>query len=500
MVSVLMAVKLMPERLQTTWQRWPSTQSGSAYVMSTAPALVPYDSTPQNMVPSQSVMASPFVMDSKSYTMSPMIASGPMVNMPPESQYQGHNMYGFDCAPQSATPFPPSAKQYQSDHQQLQMRPMPHGLMTPPRETCRVYTEASDQSSIVKSEPQALEEPKHLKPPKSNSMDGEASRAQCENSVDLLMKVIQTKQDKESTTKGMQHQTEKHGCENDSKSKRGSNGCVIKDKPHACRRKKCEKRFSQSTHLQIHDRKHTGEKPHICPFPECGKRFSQKGNLTSHERRHRGEKPFKCDVPGCNKGFSQKGNLASHIDTHFKRITFYCILKNCVKKPFSTRGNLKTHQNAYHKHELAQLGQKFSQMDYDEMSAEDKELWEYFKDVHKNSNKNIKGRGKDCRVELIVRPAEPLSSQYNIQPPAELQQTPYTMSQGLPHSMGYNSFDLHRGGLGHEFLVARDHQANYGMYEMDQSSVSEATVTPACSPGGMYNEQQHDMHYQNRMY
>jgi len=36
--------------------------------------------------------------------------------------------------------------------------------------------------------------------------------------------------------------------------------------------------------------------------------------------------------------------------------------------------------------------------DGDLVNAADKELWEYFADLYKNSNKGIKGRGKDRKV------------------------------------------------------------------------------------------------------
>lgn len=35
------------------------------------------------------------------------------------------------------------------------------------------------------------------------------------------------------------------------------------------------------------------------------------------------------------------------------------------------------------------------------MSESDKELWEYFSTLYKNSNKGIKGRGKDRRIRSI---------------------------------------------------------------------------------------------------
>ena len=42
---------------------------------------------------------------------------------------------------------------------------------------------------------------------------------------------------------------------------------------------------------------------------------------------------------------------------------------------------------------------KFAQMtDAEPMSPQDRELWEYFATLYKNSNKGIKGRGKDRRI------------------------------------------------------------------------------------------------------
>src|SRR5882757_7636606 len=42
---------------------------------------------------------------------------------------------------------------------------------------------------------------------------------------------------------------------------------------------------------------------------------------------------------------------------------------------------------------------KFSSVDIGElMNSQDRELWEYFANLYKNSNKGIKGRGKDRKV------------------------------------------------------------------------------------------------------
>ena len=40
------------------------------------------------------------------------------------------------------------------------------------------------------------------------------------------------------------------------------------------------------------------------------------------------------------------------------------------------------------------------------VSAVDRELWEYFSTLYKNSNKGIKGRGKDRRISTAPRDRE----------------------------------------------------------------------------------------------
>jgi hypothetical protein len=164
----------------------------------------------------------------------------------------------------------------------------------------------------------------------------------------------------------------------------------------------CNKSFFQKTHLDIHSRAHTGDKPFPCSEPGCGQRFSQLGNLKTHERRHTGEKPYSCDF--CGKRFAQRGNVRAHKIVHDGSKPFTCRLDNCEKQ-FTQLGNLKSHQNKFHAVTLRQLTEKFAQVrDGDDISVADRELFEYFAELYKNSNRGIKGRGKDRKITGTKKP------------------------------------------------------------------------------------------------
>lgn len=154
----------------------------------------------------------------------------------------------------------------------------------------------------------------------------------------------------------------------------------------------CLKYFTQSTHLEVHIRSHIGFKPFECNF--CHKKFTQGGNLRTHLRLHTGEKPFTCDI--CNRSFSRKGNLAAHRLTHENLKPFECRLDNCDKS-FTQLGNLKSHQNRFHLATLNDLTHRLAELSGDALQRlppHEKELLNYFKELYKNSNKGIRGRGK----------------------------------------------------------------------------------------------------------
>ncbi|XP_038837376.1 zinc finger and BTB domain-containing protein 18-like isoform X6 [Salvelinus namaycush] len=103
----------------------------------------------------------------------------------------------------------------------------------------------------------------------------------------------------------------------------------------------CNKGFSCSQNVEIHQRVHTGEKPYSCP--QCHMRFAQSGSLKRHQRVHTGEKPYSC--PQCEKRFSRQHLLKTHLKVHTGERPFICT--HCGKR-FSERSYLRIHQQKNH--------------------------------------------------------------------------------------------------------------------------------------------------------
>jgi hypothetical protein len=83
----------------------------------------------------------------------------------------------------------------------------------------------------------------------------------------------------------------------------------------------------------------------------------------------------------------------------------------------SFANKLQSHQNKFHAATLKYLTQKFATISPgDWVSQEDKELWEYFASLYKNSNKGIKGRGSNRRISAMSPSASSHPSAYTIMP------------------------------------------------------------------------------------
>lgn len=106
-------------------------------------------------------------------------------------------------------------------------------------------------------------------------------------------------------------------------------------------------------------------------------------------------KPFQCKLDGCNKNFTQLGNLK--VDSPDRSLV-------CQGRTAKKVLPSQSHQNKFHKETLKALTDKFASIrDYDSVCKADRELWEYFATLYKNSNKGIKGRGKDRRVGAVTQ-------------------------------------------------------------------------------------------------
>ena len=79
----------------------------------------------------------------------------------------------------------------------------------------------------------------------------------------------------------------------------------------------CDKSFIDNYKLKRHTLIHLNEKKIICEI--CKKKFLLDYNLKVHMRIHNGKKPYCCTFPGCFKKFSQSSNLNIHYKRHFNQ-------------------------------------------------------------------------------------------------------------------------------------------------------------------------------------
>ncbi|KAK1981042.1 hypothetical protein LZ30DRAFT_102742 [Colletotrichum cereale] len=386
------------------WQQ--QTNTGQNYATMDMSNFVQYNSRAAPSAPMNGAVMVPHYMAAPQYNMTQIPAMG----------HQCPTQYHFACTQYGSpptnmnTPFRLPAQQERpvipvavSEHDVPWASSYPQ---EPPSAQTNRNLSPSSRSETKMSNPKTPR-PLNTKETKFNKPTS-ADPVNFTTAIDTLMKAIQKRHDSENIVKGVPRIEQIVKLEPKSPPRPGPMALPApapmatestdapKPKRHICDVDGCGKSFYQSTHLDTHRRAHTGEKPYQCNWPRCGRTFSQPGNLKTHMRRHTGEKPFRCEQ--CSKRFAQRGNLQTHMATHTNAKPFVCKLDDC-NKMFTQRGNLKNHQNKYHEMTLMQMTDWIvSISDVDALSDDQREMYWYFANLYKNSNKGIKGRGKDRRV------------------------------------------------------------------------------------------------------
>ncbi|MCJ1337082.1 hypothetical protein MMC09_002361 [Bachmanniomyces sp. S44760] len=274
--------------------------------------------------------------------------------------------------------------------------------------------------------------------------------------VDTLMLAIQTKMSSRSIKPGTPRSDRARGLEDvkhcsprPSSDKYEDHQDTKSKKRYQCTFASCAKTFLQKTHLDIHIRAHTGYKPFVSSahffsrYVEADNEsllvlqgtimwstiFSTwefEGNQI-HEpilnppltfARHTNVVILGSDrmlVRAVASGSRSAGTFApiglymsrpSHSRANLRDVANtspnLAISRSGLPVAWQRKHDLtgtQSHQNKFHVGALRVLTFKFASMqEGDTVTAIDKELYEYFSALYKNSNKGIKGRGKDRRI------------------------------------------------------------------------------------------------------
>lgn len=105
----------------------------------------------------------------------------------------------------------------------------------------------------------------------------------------------------------------------------------------------CEKRFTANSNLHAHIRNvHSQRKEHRCT--ECNESFTTKDHLNKHQRsRHRQERAYVCGE--CGKSYLQRSHLNDHVAASHREDRYMC---NVCNGSYVSKSSLKRHQQQKH--------------------------------------------------------------------------------------------------------------------------------------------------------
>ncbi|KAJ7729544.1 hypothetical protein DFH07DRAFT_850197 [Mycena maculata] len=127
------------------------------------------------------------------------------------------------------------------------------------------------------------------------------------------------------------------------------NGALVSHtkKRYQCTHKGCDKAYSKPSRLEEHERSHSGQRPFVCET--CSKSYLRETHLHAHARSHlpQSDRPFACVKPNCEKRFWTAQHLRVHTEWHNGVKPFVCVEIDC-QEAFAKHHQLRTHKCTVH--------------------------------------------------------------------------------------------------------------------------------------------------------
>ncbi|KAK5862504.1 hypothetical protein PBY51_017894 [Eleginops maclovinus] len=114
--------------------------------------------------------------------------------------------------------------------------------------------------------------------------------------------------------------------------------CILRNSLFACY--VCDRHFTNSTDLMVHQKAHPERKPFKCPI--CGLAFNKSSELTFHKKNHYGQDGYECT--DCGKNCKTMTLLKYHLRKHSGERPYVC--KECGKR-FTMSKALQKHMVAH---------------------------------------------------------------------------------------------------------------------------------------------------------